>query len=111
MSAVRLDADIETGFVQSVNERLVHLQTWFSASEHAHLPSLIRRVVQIQHRAHDLLSRHRRRVRKIRVTPRAAQVTSAKTNKHSGNSAVRTFTLQGKEYFVDSVPATMDTGQ
>ena len=89
--------------MQRVCQFCVHLQTRFTACEYAHLTALVRHVVEGKHLGHDLLGCHLSVVRKLRVAPRAAEVTSAETNEHRRNTAVRTFALQGKEYFVDFI--------
>jgi hypothetical protein len=79
--------------MECVHKWFIYLQTRFTSREHHHLSAFVGDVIQVLYFGYDLFGGHRRKVRELRVAPRATQVTTAEPNKNSGDTHVRTLAL------------------
>ncbi len=86
--------------LQQTDEGIVRLQRGLAAGENNQYIGM--RAIG-KHPLGYLLRSHLLAVGKIRVTERATQVTSGKTDEHCSPTCVEPLALKGEEYFVDAI--------
>lgn len=86
--------------VQQTDEGIVRLQRGLAAGENNQCIGM--RAIG-KHPLGYLLRSHLLAVGKIRVTKRAAQIASGKTDEHGSTTCVEPLALKGEEYFVDAI--------